>query len=276
MNPKVTIWCLVYNHEKYLRQTLEGFVNQITNFTYEAIVHDDVSTDGSVEIIKEFAAKYPDIIKPILEKENQFSKNNGSLEKLFIKTMTGEYVAICEGDDYWIDMRKLQKQVDYLDHHKSVNIATHNAYKNYSDGRQEPFNKDLTTGVYNIRQCLNKRWFTPTSSFLFRNNFVLSLRWYENGSNGDMAILFSNLMIGNLYYSDEIMSVYNYCTPSSLSSSTPRKILYEKKIGMLKTINMLSNNRYFTSTFPLMVVFHIKKAICCIMNMTRNSKTSNE
>jgi len=113
--PLVTIRCLVYNHEPYLRQCLDGFVMQKTNFPFEAIVHDDASTDRSAEIIREYAEKYPDIIKPIFETENQYSKKDGSLRRIMDKHMRGKYIAMCEGDDYWIDPLKLQKQVDFLE-----------------------------------------------------------------------------------------------------------------------------------------------------------------
>lgn len=111
----VTIRCAVYNQERYIRQCLEGFVMQETSFCYEAIVHDDASTDETVVVIKEFANKYPHIIKPILETENQYSKQDGSLTRIFDKNTNGKYIAFCEGDDYWIDPSKLQKQVDFLE-----------------------------------------------------------------------------------------------------------------------------------------------------------------
>ena len=111
----VTIRCITYNHEPYIRQCLEGFVMQKTNFRFEAIVHDDASTDGTADIIREYAEKYPDIIKPIYETENQYSKHDGSLRRIMDAHMHGKYVALCEGDDYWIDPLKLQKQVDFLE-----------------------------------------------------------------------------------------------------------------------------------------------------------------
>ena len=110
----VSIRCAVYNHEPYIRKCLEGFVMQKTNFRFEAIVHDDASTDGSAAIIKEFAEKYPDIIKPILETENQYSKQDGSLGRIMDESCHGKYIAFCEGDDYWTDPLKLQKQIDFL------------------------------------------------------------------------------------------------------------------------------------------------------------------
>lgn len=111
----VTIRCITYNHEPYIRQCLEGFVMQKTNFRFEAIVHDDASTDGTATVIREYAEKYPDIIKPIYETENQYSKHDGSLQRIMSAHMRGKYIAVCEGDDYWIDPFKLQKQVDFLE-----------------------------------------------------------------------------------------------------------------------------------------------------------------
>ena len=121
--PLVSIQCLVYNHEPFLRQCLDGFVMQKTNFKFEAIVHDDVSTDGSAEIIREYAEKYPDIIKPIYEIENQYSKKDGSLERIMNGACKGKYIALCEGDDCWIDSMKLQMQVDVMEARPEVSLC---------------------------------------------------------------------------------------------------------------------------------------------------------
>lgn len=119
----VSVNCIAYNQEKYIKDCLEGFVMQKTTFHFEAIVHDDASTDGTIEIIKEYAEKYPDIIKPIFEKDNQWSKNDGSLDKIMQDACKGKYIAFCEGDDYWIDPYKLQKQVDYLEAHPECSVV---------------------------------------------------------------------------------------------------------------------------------------------------------
>lgn len=123
----VSIWCLTYNHEKYIRQCLDGFVMQKTSFRFEAIVHDDASTDGTADIVREYAEKYPDIIKPIIETENQYSKKDGSLERIMEKSCTGKYVALCEGDDYWTDPMKLQKQVGWLEEHPEYVMCSSDA-----------------------------------------------------------------------------------------------------------------------------------------------------
>lgn len=116
----VAIDCITYNHESYIRDCLEGFIMQKTNFKFVAIVHDDASIDGTAKIIKEYADKYPDIIKPIFEIENQYSKRDGSIQRIMsdaINATGAKYVAMCEGDDYWIDPYKLQKQVDFMEKH---------------------------------------------------------------------------------------------------------------------------------------------------------------
>lgn len=124
----VSIYCLVYNHEPFLRQCLDGFVMQQTNFRFEAVVHDDVSTDGSADIIREYATKYPEIIKPIYETENQFKKGDGSLDRIMSEACTGKYIAFCEGDDFWTDSQKLQKQVDFLEANPEYGVA-YSSYK---------------------------------------------------------------------------------------------------------------------------------------------------
>ena len=134
-NILVSIKCLVYNHASYLRRCLDGFVMQKTNFRFEAIVHDDASTDGSAAIIREYAEKYPDIIKPIYETENQGSKHDGSLRRIMDAACIGKYIAICEGDDYWIDPLKLQKQVDFLE--KNLDYGLVHTYFNYVDTKDK-------------------------------------------------------------------------------------------------------------------------------------------
>lgn len=123
--PVLSVRCLAYNHEKFIRQTLEGFVMQRTDFPFEVIVHDDASTDGTVDIIREYAGKYPGIIKPVYQTENQYSKKNGSVTKA-VREVThpnARYIALCEGDDYWTDPYKLQKQVDYLENHPACGMV---------------------------------------------------------------------------------------------------------------------------------------------------------
>lgn len=132
----VSIKCMVYNHAPFLRKCLDGFIMQKTKFKFEVIVHDDASTDDSTDIIKEYAEKYPDIIKPIFETENQYSKGDGSVGRIMNAACHGKYIAICEGDDFWTNSHKLQRQVDFLESHQDYMMCSHN-YKIF-DGTLKP------------------------------------------------------------------------------------------------------------------------------------------
>ncbi len=123
----VSIRCITYNHAPYIRQCLDGFVMQKTNFRFQAVVHDDASTDGTTEIVREYAEKYPDVIVPMYEEENRWSKHDGSLLTIMYPLLIGKYLAHCEGDDFWTDPYKLQKQVDFLETHPDY-VLTYTEY----------------------------------------------------------------------------------------------------------------------------------------------------
>ena len=177
--PLVAIHCFVYNHESYLRDCLEGFVMQKTNFPFVAIVHDDSSTDNSAAIIREYEEKYPHIFKPIYETENQYSKHDDSLEQIMndaIDASGAKYVAMCEGDDYWIDPLKLQKQVDFMEANPEYVLCCHR-YKiyNQNDGT---WDKDYVHQLFEIspngfsfsNQENFKVWITKTLTLLIRQD----------------------------------------------------------------------------------------------------------
>lgn len=113
--PLVSIKCIAFNQKDYISDALDGFLMQKTDFPFEIVVHDDASTDGTDLIIRQYEEKFPDIIKGLYETENQYSKHDGSLQRIINGALHGKYVAFCEGDDYWIDEKKLQKQVDFLE-----------------------------------------------------------------------------------------------------------------------------------------------------------------
>ena len=132
---KLSIICLAYNQVRFIKDALEGFVMQKTNFPFEVIIHDDASTDGTTEIIKEYEHKYPNIIKPIYQTENQWRKAKTMSKTFIYPHIKGEYVAFCEGDDYWTDENKLQKQVDFLDSHPDYTICFHPVNVIWEDNR---------------------------------------------------------------------------------------------------------------------------------------------
>lgn len=122
-HPLVNVYCLVYNHGKYLRQCLESLATQHTAFPYTVIVHDDASTDNSPDIIREFAARYPSRIVPVFQSENQYGK--GIVRRFIEPRVDAKYLAICEGDDYWSSPDKLQKQFDALESHPECGMCLH-------------------------------------------------------------------------------------------------------------------------------------------------------
>ena len=124
---KVSVLCATYNHEEYLRQTLDSFLNQKTDFPFEVLVNDDASTDSTGDIIREYAAKYPDVIRPFYQKENLYSRRINLYDVVFFPACRGEYIAVCEGDDYWNDPEKLQLQVNWLDTHPEYSACVHNS-----------------------------------------------------------------------------------------------------------------------------------------------------
>ena len=178
----VTIHCLVYNHEPYLRDCLEGFVMQQTNFPFVAIVHDDASTDGSAAIIREYEEKYPDIIKPIYETENQYSKRNGSLGRIMnaaIDATGAKYIAFCEGDDYWTDPLKLQKQVDFMEVNPEYGLCytDYNLYNGDGEVIEEScFVKSGKKIILTFEEHLFYQGYIAPMTWLYRRDLYNSFR----------------------------------------------------------------------------------------------------
>lgn len=217
--PVVSIHCLVYNHEKYIRQCLDGFVMQQTNFAFEAIVHDDVSTDGSVAIIKEYAERYPEIIKPIIETENQYSKGGfAHVNNILRKNSQGRYIAWCEGDDYWIDPHKLQKQVDYLEAHPEICMCTHAWNVVTCDGKSLGsvcvLNHD---GMLDAGKVIQNVYAPQTATFLYRNEGCIP-SFFTELSVGDYPIRVFNAISGGIYYMNTVMSCYRRYSNGSWTS----------------------------------------------------------
>ena len=147
----VSICCITYNHEKYISECLDGFIKQKTDFTFEVLIHDDASTDKTATIIREYEAKHPDIIKPIYQTENQFSKGVSVSNVYNFPRVKGKYIAMCEGDDYWTDPLKLQKQVDYLEMNKNCSLVFTNysiAYDNNEVVKNEHISDYSFNGIF--------------------------------------------------------------------------------------------------------------------------------
>ena len=141
-SPLVSICCITYNHAQFIRKCLDGFLMQQTDFPIEILIHDDCSTDGTTDIIREYEAKYPELIFPIYEEFNQY-QNGKAAEIDFYNYLRarGKYIAYCEGDDYWIDPLKLQKQVDFMEANPEYSVCFHDyvVYDTSNDKHMKPY-----------------------------------------------------------------------------------------------------------------------------------------
>lgn len=252
IKPTVSIYCLTYNHEKYITDALEGFIRQKTNFPFEVIVHDDASTDNTAKIIKRYADKYPDIIKPIFQKENQHSKGVSITEKFIFPIIKGKYIALCEGDDYWIDENKLQIQYDFLENNSSYSGCVHNTYmlnvKKNTKKSMYHHNQDYDIFFSDVVEG-NAKVF-QTSSVMYRTEYAIDrpVFFHVNTKVGDYPLALYLTLDKKIRYINKTMSVYRIFTEGSWSSanlSTNNFInTLELDNKLLLSVNEFSHNKY--------------------------------
>ena len=211
-NPLVSIVCESYNHEHFLRKCLDGFVMQQTSFPFEILIHDDASTDHSADIIREYAVKYPDLFRPIYQTENQYSQKVNIWTEMQYPRVKGKYIAHCEGDDYWTDSLKLQKQVDYMESHPECSLCFHNAVIHWADGRQpDRLFAEVENRDYSCLESLEK-WVIPTASIMFRTElqegYGKLMRDHLYIRIGDRPLAAYCAQHGTLHGFSDVMSVY--------------------------------------------------------------------
>ena len=211
---KVSVLCATFNHEEYLRQTLDSFIAQKTDFLFEVLVNDDASTDSTADILREYAERYPEIIRPFYQKENLYSRRMNVYDLVFFPAARGEYIALCEGDDYWNDPEKLQRQVDWLDIHPEYSACVHNSIGKFSDQPDRVlFAQDGDRDIP-FEQVINGMSHAyHTSSILARREFILNPPDYRNvayekGYFTDYAIGVRLCLEGKVRFLDRCMSVY--------------------------------------------------------------------
>ena len=248
---EVSVYCLAYNHEKYIRDALDGFVNQKTTFRYEVFVHDDASTDKTASIIREYEQKYPEIIKGIYQKENQYSQGVKILDKFIFPHIKGKYIAMCEGDDFWIDENKLQLQYDALEKHQECDMCAHRAkwfdcLKNRTTGVYPPIHEERILGVEEV--IYGEGGFLPTASLFYRKNISLNPMDFQKIWNIDYSLQIRGALRGGIYFIPETMAFYRWNTEGSWTSRNSdlesRMTLHEKKKTMLMELNKETSGRY--------------------------------
>lgn len=254
MTPLVSICCITYNHEKYIADAIESFLMQKTDFPYEIIIHDDASTDNTAKIIREYEKKFPETIRAIYQKENQYSKKV-KISQFIAPMVRGKYVATCEGDDYWIDPYKLKKQVEFLENNPGYSMCFHSVAvvdteKNFKgrflglkcrNSRDISISEAATGGIVHV------------SSRLIRKSFYTDEKptWVSNARHGDYAIALYLCAEGKVYFMDEVMSCYRTGVEGSMmtryreSYSVKNDIEYHKnRVETLCLANQYYNYKY--------------------------------
>ena len=235
----MTVFCLAYNHEKYLRKTLEGFVNQKTSFGFKVLIHDDASTDDTPNIIREYTEKYPDIFETILQTENKYQKGIDVEDEYILPEISSKYVAACEGDDYWTDPDKLRLQVEYMEKHPDCSLCVHNTEKIFENGRSTGtfFNPSRKEKDYTMNDIIlsEPSAYFHFSSLMWRNDtFRKKNPAFDMEGIGDypMALYFAS--IGYIHYIPRTMSCYRLNSVGSWSNMMDSD--KKKKTGQHKNI----------------------------------------
>ena len=242
-NIMVSIFCLAYNHENYIREALESFVRQKADFKFEVLVHDDASTDATADIIREYEAKYPEIIRPVYQTENQYSKHIANTPTHLLPRARGKYVAWCEGDDYWTDDQKLQIQVEALENNPTCVACFSKIEKTTADGK--PLGKFLPSNLRGSRlmsgEDFVKYLLDPgtvsvfpiqVSGYMMKRElykeYIYNQPSYRSAFHffvGDMPMMLYTGTHGDVYYIDRVMSHYR----TGISQSFEGKHYYNNR-----------------------------------------------
>ncbi len=214
-NILVSIICITYNHEKYIKKCLDSILKQKVKFNYEIIIHDDASQDNTVQIIKEYKNKCKNI-KTILQKENQYKKGKKAT-KIAIEKAVGKYLAIIEGDDYWYDENKLQKQIDYMEKNINCTFCFSDCYiLNQKNMKMKQKKIKSKKKILNAGELDNLGAIATASYVIRRNSIIPFPNWYDNAISGDIALELISTSKGYAYYINEPLVVYRVGTGNSL------------------------------------------------------------
>ncbi len=214
----ISVICNAYNHEGYIREALEGFVMQKTKVSFEILIHDDASTDKTAEIIREYEEKYPHLIKPIYQTENQYSKGVLITKTYQLPRVKGKYIAFCEGDDYWTDEYKLQKQYEAMEAHPEVDMCVHNAEMIAASTKKvirkfPNFSQDC---ILTAEQVIDGGGgYVATNSIFYRADLEKISYAFRDFLNFDYTMQIQGALRGGMLYLKDTMSVYRYMTVGS-------------------------------------------------------------
>ncbi|MBI5431134.1 MAG: glycosyltransferase [Nitrosomonadales bacterium] len=249
--PVVSICCATFNHVGYLEDALRGFLAQVTSFPFEILVRDDASTDGTADIVRRYAANYPHIIRPVLEQENQFSQGVRATPVL-VNLAKGEYLALCEGDDYWITNDKLEKQVQLLRDHPGASMSVARTVScEYDENRRLICQRQYEDNGKNLQEFDDLR-----SSYFHTSTYVIRSDLYREALNkyskliqiGDFATRLLLVADGPFVLLKEVVSIYRYTGKgmwSSMNAPQQKARLIDVLEGYYQHLDKPGFRKYF-------------------------------
>ncbi len=269
--PLVSVIVITYNHSDFISQCLDSILLQETNFPFEIILGEDESFDGTRHKCIEYATEYPDKIRLFLRSRNDCIYISGIPTGIFnfkecLKEARGNYIAICEGDDYWNDPQKLQKQVDYLKYNPDYNICFHDAIVKYAGHKRSDvlfsnlsgnrLDKDIL--VYTMDDLISEEPLIPTASILFRCNGPINFPdWFDGIINSDMALFILVCGTGKIRFFNESWSVYRK-HQGGVSNLIHGKFKHSMRLRMFFKL-MKHFNGIYRESFKKMIRYHFDK-----------------
>lgn len=247
--PAVSICCITYNHKNYIAQAVDSFLMQETDFPFEILIHDDASNDGTIDIIRGYESKYPNIIRTVIQDENQYSKDVRFFNAKFLLPIAkGKYIALCEGDDYWTSSIKLSKQLKFMDENLNYSCCFHAV-----EQKDDTINKKLSFTRLPIKgntfyfEDILKSYFIPTLSLFFRKDLMpINIPSYEKKMYGDMFMQLILSSSGPAYYLNEVMGVYRH-HDGGVSKSMDWLASIENSSNVFNEINELTKGKFESS-----------------------------
>ncbi len=265
----VSVICDAYNHAQYIRSALDGFVMQKTDFPFEVIVHDDASTDGTADIIREYASKYPELIKPILQPVNLHQLPGKPRRKTFeMEKAQGKYVALCEGDDYWTDPLKLQKQFDFMEANPDYTLCgCSTVWLNMVSGEDMGRSKtdhDIDVPLGEFLCPTHYRPFPYVSFFCRREIWETLPNW--GFPVGDVPLTYYAAMQGKVRMLADVMCVYRFQANGSWTrkNNDPRKRgeVSQKMVDGFERMNADTGYKFDEEIKKALVRYKYSVALC--------------